>query len=85
MLMARGFTISSNIVLMAGLLTPPPVQRPSHLVMTKQWHKDLSGFPFSIRKGGVTAAGPYRICTGFPRMPFQAPIVYDQILGACIR
>jgi len=53
----------------AGLLTPPPVQQPSHLVTTKQWHTRLSGFPFSIRKSGVTAAGPFLVFTGFPIMP----------------
>jgi len=50
----------------AGLLTPPPVQRPSHLVSTKQWHTWLYGFLFSKKKGGVTAAGPFPISTGFP-------------------
>ena len=69
MYMARGFTFSSNIDFMAGLLTSPPVQQPSHLVSTKQWHTVLKGFPFSIRKGGVTAAGPYRNGTGFPIKP----------------
>jgi hypothetical protein len=53
----------------AGLLTPPPVRRPSHLVTTKQWQTRRNGFLFAIRKGGVTAAGPFPIFTGFPIMP----------------
>jgi len=54
------------VTIKAGLLAPPPAQRPSHLVRTKQWHSRLRRSHFSVRKGEVTAAGPLPNLTGFP-------------------
>jgi hypothetical protein len=51
----------------AGLLTSPPARRPSHCPEATVADPMPNGFPASdCGQGGVTAAGPFPIFTGFP-------------------
>jgi hypothetical protein len=53
----------------------PTFQQPSHTDESIQWHTRLKEFPFLLlERVGVTAAGPYRVLTGFPYYAFAGTI-----------
>jgi hypothetical protein len=55
-----------SLICKAGLLASPPVQRPSHYVITKQWHTRPNEFPFPAGKGRGYSGGTTPDFNGIP-------------------